>query len=116
VPFITDLAEGLHLGDASQRYILVRSYWLNGELQLDPVTLLHEIGHAYDLVIDGTNDRPSHLAQDLADASAWCQYHRRRDWSSHRAARSRVPTRVGVVAAAAPPRAILKVSRRILST
>lgn len=61
-------ADGLHRHDGPRPRITVRSYLRDGGLQLDASTLLHEIGHAYDLRIKGSMQRPLHLDDRLVEA------------------------------------------------
>lgn len=52
-PFLVDLAEGVHrVTPGSKPSITVRTYLKDGVLRLDASTLMHEIGHAFDLVVD----------------------------------------------------------------
>ena len=68
---LADMHDGLHLLESGQKpRILVRSYWQDGRLQLDPAALLREIGKAYDQVIEASGGKPSHLQSALADACA----------------------------------------------
>ncbi|MFN8608476.1 MAG: AAA family ATPase [Vulcanimicrobiota bacterium] len=68
---LADMCEGAHLLESGQKpRILVRSHWQDGRLQLDPGSLLREIGKAYDQVIDASGGKPSHVQSDLADACA----------------------------------------------
>jgi SpoVK/Ycf46/Vps4 family AAA+-type ATPase len=68
---LADMHDGLHLLESGQKpRILVRSYWQDGRLQLDPAALLREIGKAYDQVIEASGGKPSHTQSALADACA----------------------------------------------
>ncbi|MBS2037247.1 AAA family ATPase [bacterium] len=68
---LADMHDGAHILEAGQKpRILVRSYWQDGRLQLDPASVLREIGKAYDQVIEGSGSKPSHLQSELADACA----------------------------------------------
>ncbi|MBX3169974.1 MAG: AAA family ATPase [Candidatus Eremiobacteraeota bacterium] len=58
---LTDMNEGaLILEDKQNPRILVRSHWKRGQLEIDPATLLREIGRAY--------DRSGQLTKYLADS------------------------------------------------
>ncbi|MBS2037248.1 AAA family ATPase, partial [bacterium] len=62
---LADMNEGAHIVESGQNpRILVRSHWERGELEIDPDTLLREIGRAYDQVIN-VRSKPS---AQLADA------------------------------------------------
>ncbi|MBN9417205.1 MAG: AAA family ATPase [Candidatus Eremiobacteraeota bacterium] len=48
---LTDMNEGAHIAEQGQNpRILVRSHWKRGELEIDPATLMREIGRAYDKI------------------------------------------------------------------
>lgn len=58
---LTDMNEGAHIVEQGQTpRILVRSHWKRGELEIDPATLLREIGRSY--------DRSGQLTKYLADS------------------------------------------------
>ncbi len=58
---LTDMNEGAHIVEANQNpRILVRSHWKRGELEIDPATLLREIGRTY--------DKSGQLTKFLADS------------------------------------------------
>jgi SpoVK/Ycf46/Vps4 family AAA+-type ATPase len=84
-PILADLAEGVHqAGGGKQPSITVRTYRQDGVLRLDVSTLLHEIGHAFDLVLGAAGrggnpvaaraaqmaggQDPLHVDADLAEA------------------------------------------------
>ena len=85
--FLVDLAEGVHRhGGGVKPSITVKTYLVDGQLRIDLSTLIHEIGHAFDLVVDSTTPQnalnvragssgkqrkdPLHLEPEFADAFA----------------------------------------------
>ncbi len=68
LPPMVGHGDGLHRHDGPAPSISVRSYFRDGALQLDVSTLLHEIGHAYDLRIRGSEEEPLHLKDKLVAA------------------------------------------------
>ena len=66
---LADMADGAHVAEKDQApRITVRTFWKDGELQLEPSALLREIGKAYDQVIGAEGGEPSHIKPAIADA------------------------------------------------
>jgi SpoVK/Ycf46/Vps4 family AAA+-type ATPase len=66
---LADMADGAHIAEKDQNpRITVRSYWKDGQLRMEPGSLLREIGKAYDQVISAQNGNPAHTQEELADA------------------------------------------------
>ena len=66
---LIDHAEGLHRsGGRGGPWIGVRTYRKDGGLRLDVSTVLHEIGHAYDLLIGADTNGALHIQKPFADA------------------------------------------------
>jgi SpoVK/Ycf46/Vps4 family AAA+-type ATPase len=65
-----DNAEGVHAIDpeTGERRILIRSKMHDGKIVLNVGVLLHEIGHAVDLVLRAKGDEPLHVNQPFVDA------------------------------------------------
>jgi subtilisin-like proprotein convertase family protein/Holliday junction resolvasome RuvABC ATP-dependent DNA helicase subunit len=69
MPYHIDYAEGVHKsGGKDKPAITVRTYWQDGELTIDANTLVHEIGHAVDLVLNADKNGAWHVQSALADA------------------------------------------------
>ncbi len=68
MPVLAGFAEGVHRHDGPTPRIVVRTYWRDGALQLDTSTLLHEFGHAFDLRLGGSQNKPYHLDDDFIEA------------------------------------------------
>lgn len=66
---LADMADGAHVAEKDQApRITVRTFWKDGQLQLEPGALLREIGKAYDQVIGASDNGPSHIKENIADA------------------------------------------------
>lgn len=66
---LTDMHDGAHLMEKGEKpRIVVRSFWKDGRLQLDPVALLREVGRGYDQLMAAQGGKPSHEQTALADA------------------------------------------------
>ncbi|MBS2034466.1 AAA family ATPase [bacterium] len=66
---LADMAEGAHIAEKGQApRITVRTQWTDGQLRMEPISLLREIGKAYDQVIGAKGGNPAHVQGDLADA------------------------------------------------
>ena len=64
-----DIAEGIHsIGEGGERILAARTTMQDGKVVFDVSTLLHEIGHAIDLVLNAKGKDPMHLGDKLADA------------------------------------------------
>lgn len=78
-----DNAEGVHSIDpeTGERRILIRSKMRDGNIVLNVGVLLHEIGHAVDLVLRANGNEPLHVNKDFVDA--FTQEHRLLDPQFH---------------------------------
>ena len=66
---LADMADGAHIAEKDQNpRITVRSFWKDGQLRMEPGSLLREIGKAYDQVISAKDGNPAHTQEELADA------------------------------------------------
>ena len=70
-----DRAEGVHSQDPKDRRIVVKTWMRDGKVTLDVSTLLHEIGHAYDLVLR-QGEQGEGLHADPAFVAAWTAEHK----------------------------------------
>ncbi len=75
-----DHAEGVHSVSAEGRIIAARSWMQDGKLVLDVATLLHELGHAYDMTLAVSNlagsKTPSPLNEQPDVAAAYAAEHK----------------------------------------
>ncbi len=66
---VVDRADGLHGGGKDGNQIIVRTRWRDGRLTLNIGTVMHEIGHAFDLNILGQNGKkPMNELPEFAEA------------------------------------------------
>ncbi|MBK7858421.1 MAG: AAA family ATPase [Archangiaceae bacterium] len=68
--FVADAADGMHSIKAGERAITVRSLMRDGKLVLETNVLVHEIGHAVDMVLYAKGDDPLNVEKPFADAFA----------------------------------------------